>query len=546
MDLHVADKYHRYMHFITRNLFILIFFVSIKALSQPAADSLGLSPKYPIKVGSGVNGGPRNERIYLKNLQDPSGRKIVYKRAGGCCQYELNEAPLGIATIDIYNIGYLDNDTVKDVRTLYLTYYEYERPVKAPYGFEFISKSIGDSLEVNETTVYKRYGNQSKVLLSFDKLKEVPMYIFNLSQIEELSIAYNELTEIPNEIGRLNRLKILEFQDNKIKTLPNSISTLDSLTEIYFCNNMNWELVFTVLSKCKNFKSAIFWNVGLDSLPSSITKCQNLERLNIKGNSKIDFGKAFDILSDLKNLKELTISFETSSMPNGINKVQSLEVLNIEHSEIKEMSNDVGRLRNLKELHFRYCDELTKIPRCINNCKKLSKVSLYSMRKPFDFDYSIQSLQGLDLTYLDLSQAWRIKIPKEIYNFKKLKFLGLNIYETDSIPDGIGNLTNLEEIVLSPADYKYMPADFGNLHSLKKIDLSGVFHINFESLFSILINLENLEEINIDYGEQRLPDSISRLKSIKRIIMTNYNREFVSPEERGRHKQLLPNCEFVY
>src|SRR5690606_16535748 len=162
-----------------------------------------------------------------------------------------------------------------------------------------------------------------------------------------------------------------EFQDNKIKKLPNSISTLDSLTEIFFCNNMNWEQVFTVLSKCKNFKSAIFCDVGLDSLPSSIIRCQNLERLNIKGNSKIDYEKAFDILSNLKNLKELTISFETSSMPNGINKIQSLTILNIEHSKIKTVSNDIGKLRNLKELHFRYCNELTRIPRSVKNCKNL-------------------------------------------------------------------------------------------------------------------------------------------------------------------------------
>ena len=382
--------------------------------------------------------------------------------------------------------------------------------------------------------------------MTFDKLTKIPDNIFDLVQIEELYISYNQLTHIPNDIGKLKNLKILEFQDNNIKTLPNSMSNLDSLSEIHFCKKMIWKQVFSVLSKCKNFKSAVFWDVDLESFPSAILQCKKIEKINLKGNSKINYEETFDILSKLKNLKELTISLNTKAIPPGIEKLKSLQILNIEHSTIETIPDEIGKLTNLNELHFRYCDKLTRIPKGIRNCKKLSKVSLYSMRAPFDFDYSIKSLQGLDLTYLDLSQAWRIKIPLEIYTFNNLKFLGLNIYETDSIPAGIGNLSHLEEIVLSPADYIYLPPDFGSLRSLKKIDLSGVFDIDFDHLFSILINLDNLEEIDIDYGEQRLPDIISKLKNIKRIIMTNYKREFVSAEERLRHKKLLQNCEFIY
>jgi Leucine-rich repeat (LRR) protein len=527
-------------------LFTLFLLTAIKTFGQHSIDSLGISPNYPIRVGSGVNGGPTNERIYLKNLQDKLRREIVFKRTGSCCQYDLPESPLGIASVDVYTIGFVDNDTVRETKTLYLTYYEYERPREAPAGFTFKVESIGDSLEVNNTTVFKRYGNQKNIRLSFDNLTEVPSYIFDLKQVEELSIAYNNLTQIPEDIGKLSNLRSLEFQNNKIKKLPRTMSGLDSLSEVFFCNNMNWEQVFSVLSKCKSFKSAIFWDVGLDSVPSAILQCQNIEKIDLKGNSKINYEKAFDILSRLKNLKELTVSFNTKSIPSGLNKLQSLQVLNIEHSEIETIPDEIGELTNLKELHFRYCSELTKIPKSVKNCKNLSKVSLYSMRDPFDFDYSIKSLQGLDLTYLDLSQAWRIKIPVEVYSFKNLKFLGLNIYETDSIPDGIGSLGHLEEIVISPAAYKYIPTDFGNLHSLKKIELSGILDLDFEYLFSILVNLDNLELIDINWGEQRLPDNISKPKKIKKIIMTNYKKEFTSAEERNRHKKLLPQCEFIY
>lgn len=528
-----------------RYLGFLLLFIAIQASGQGQIDSLGISPRYPIKVGTGVNGGPANERIYLENLQDKSGKEIVFKRMGSCCQYALPEAPLGLAAVDLFSIGTLENDSIKESRTLYLTYNEYERPVQAPPGFLFKDSSIGNALEINEKTVSQKYGNRKYVSLSFGKLTEVPAYIFDLGQIEELSLAYNNLNEIPDRIGKLSKLKTLEIQNNKIKTLPHSIAGLDSLSEIFFCNHMDWEQVFSVLAKSKSFKSAVFWDIGLDSLPLAILQCQNIERINLKGNS-INYEKAFGILSRLKNLKELTVSFSSKSIPPGLGKLQSLEVLNIEHSKIETIPDEIGKLKKLKELHFRYCDKLTKIPRSIKNCSNLTKVSLYSMRDPFDFDYSIKSLKGLNLSYLDLSQAWRVKIPTEIYSFKQLKFLGLNIYETDSIPDGIGNLRHLEEIVLSPASYKYIPADFANLHSLKKVDLSGILDLDFEHLFSLFINLENLEEINIDYGEQRLPDSISKLKNIKRIIMTNYKRAFISKEERIRHKQLLPHCEFVY
>jgi Leucine-rich repeat (LRR) protein len=507
---------------------------------------LGISSNYPIKVGAGVYGGPRNEIIYLKNLEDTLGRKVVFKRAGNCCQYPLEEAPLGIASLDIYIIGFVENDSVIKTKKLYLTYYEYEKPIKAPIGFKFKTETIGDSLEINKTNILKKYGKEKIVRLTFDKLTKIPDYIFDLTQIEELYISYNQLTQIPQEIGNLKNLRILEFQDNKIKTLPETMSNMDSLTAIFFCNNMDWEQTFSVLSKCKNFKNASFREVGLNAIPSAILQCQNIEKIDLIGNSKINYEKAFDILSKLKNLKELTLSIYTKTIPPGIDKLKSLQILNIEFSEIETIPNEIGNLTNLRELHFRYCDKLTKIPRSIKNCRNLSKVSLYSMREPFDFAYSIKSLQGLDLTYLDLSQARNIKIPTEIYTFKNLKFLGLNIYESDTIPDGIGELKNLEEIILSPGDFKYFPPDFENLHSLKRIDLSGIFDIDFEHLFSILISLKSLEEIDINYGEQRLPDSISKLKSIKKIIMTNYKREYVSEVERIRHKNLLPNCEFIY
>ena len=243
-------------------------------------------------------------------------------------------------------------------------------------------------------------------------------------------------------------------------------------------------------------------------------------------------------------MKEITLSINSDKMPNGISQLQSLKILNIENCEVKELSGEIALLKNLEQLHIKYCRGVRQLPSEMQNCTKLQKLSLYSLEEHFDFAGSLNLLTNCDIRYLELSQNWRLKkFPGAVFQFKNLEFLGLNIYETDSIPREIGNLRKLKEIVLGASNFKFLPVEFGKLSSLKKIDLSGHVDFDFEQVFCVLTKLDSLEEINLNWGEQKIPDSIVNLKRLKKVVVTNYQPNVLDID---RLKRLSPQCEFIY
>ena len=171
---------------------------------------------------------------------------------------------------------------------------------------------------------------------------------------------------------------------------------------------------------------------------------------------------------------------------------------------------------------------------------------MYSLCENFDFENGLNLLGKCDLDYLELSQNWRMKIPSVVFHFTNLEYLGLNIYETDSIPKEIGKLTKLRSILIGPSNFKYLPPEFANLDSLRTIDISGVTDFDFEQIFDVFSHMNNLQEISLEWGEKRLPDNVAKLKNIKKIILANYPRRLLNNDEINRLHSLLPYCEFVY
>lgn len=526
-------------------LFFLII-ASVACFAKHSDDSLGYSSENPIKVGIGVYGGPANEAIYLKQLIDVKGRQMQFARVGSCCPFKPSNG-MPSAMLDIIRVYFLTGNVATDSVQLYLTFYDYAKPVAAPEGFQFKTNSTADSLEINQANVLRRYGKDTILRLSFDKMESVPAYVWNLKQIKELSLGYNSIKVLPAEIRNLKSLRELELQSNPLRKLPKEIAELDSLEVIQLGGDMDWDQVFEALAGCERLHTIVWWDAGLKEVPKAVVKCQSIRNVNLKGNGSLNYAAAFKTLAQLRNLNEITIGSTSDKSLSGIDALQSLKVLNIENSGIKELPSTIGNLKSLEELHFRYCREIRSLPAQVSSLKNLKALSLYSCDEDFDYESALGLFEANDLRYLDISQSWRLKrIPPVIFQFSNLRYLGLNIYETDSIQPEIGNLTKLEEIVLGPTDFKYLPKEFGKLKSLKKIDLHGRVDFSFEQIFPVFSELENLEEIDLNWGEQRLPDSIARLKKIKTISLTNYPRDLKTPAERERLSKLLPGCEFVF
>lgn len=104
-------------------------------LTEVSADSTyGYTPENAIKVG-GKKGlsGPASERCFLNALIGPEKETVVYNRKGSCCGVKSDNAPMGVALLDIYEVKY--DGLEKPVR-LYLNMYD-PGEMKAPVGFLF-------------------------------------------------------------------------------------------------------------------------------------------------------------------------------------------------------------------------------------------------------------------------------------------------------------------------------------------------------------------------------------------------------------------------
>jgi len=100
-------------------------------------DTYGFTPETPIKVGTGANGGPANQRAYLNLLRDVKGNPIQYNRLGSCCAYKSENGLLGFAMLDKYEIKYKNKKGKNKKRIVYISFYDYEKP-KILKGFKTI------------------------------------------------------------------------------------------------------------------------------------------------------------------------------------------------------------------------------------------------------------------------------------------------------------------------------------------------------------------------------------------------------------------------
>eukprot|EP01034_Spumella_vulgaris_P013043 gene13043-16634_t len=64
------------------------------------------------------------------------------------------------------------------------------------------------------------------------KLKEIPMEVFELENLEELDLSRNQIRDIPPQIRNLKKLRVLDISRNKLETLPNEMGYLKNLQKL--------------------------------------------------------------------------------------------------------------------------------------------------------------------------------------------------------------------------------------------------------------------------------------------------------------------------
>lgn len=153
--------------------------------------------------------------------------------------------------------------------------------------------------------------------LSENKIREIPLFIGQFSQLKQLHLSNNCLELLPDEIGSMKKLEILNLAGNRIKALPDTIVGCTDLRTI------------DVSSNC--FKQ----------FPTSIIACLQLDLLNLNANQ---IETLPDEVSQLKVI-ELSLNQNRLKSLNATNltKAQRLRTLRVDENclEKSEFTRDL-------------------------------------------------------------------------------------------------------------------------------------------------------------------------------------------------------------
>eukprot|EP00833_Pecoramyces_ruminatium_P011391 jgi/Orpsp1_1/1185423/evm.model.c7180000093683.1 len=138
--------------------------------------------------------------------------------------------------------------------------------------------------------------------------------------------------------------------------------------------------------------------------------------------------------------------------------------INIKYAGIKEIPNDIYKLKYLKELNM-YNNDITTIPSSVGDVSELEIINL-SYNNIKEIPKEISNLKNLSELYLNLNEI--TSIPISIGELSKLKILDLNSNKIDTIPSEIGKLSELENLDLRYNKIQKIPDELFKLTKLKE------------------------------------------------------------------------------
>ncbi|CCD73228.1 Disease resistance R13L4/SHOC-2-like LRR domain-containing protein [Caenorhabditis elegans] len=153
--------------------------------------------------------------------------------------------------------------------------------------------------------------------LSENKIREIPIFIGQFSQLKQLHLANNCLEFLPDELGSMKKLEILNLAGNKLKALPDTIVGCTDLKTIDLSSN-----VFTVF-------------------PVAVIGCLQLDILNLNGN------QIESLPDDISNLKVIELSLNQNRLsslnPSNLAKTTRLRTLRLDENclEKSEFTRDL-------------------------------------------------------------------------------------------------------------------------------------------------------------------------------------------------------------
>jgi Leucine-rich repeat (LRR) protein len=211
--------------------------------------------------------------------------------------------------------------------------------------------------------------------LSECDLESVPMEVFDLTGLTELSLAGNNLASIPPEIGKLKHLTKLQLSGNRLRQVPDELCLLDALEGLWLHGNL------------------------LEHLPMDIGSLMHLKQLAIAGNK---LSKLPDSLGLMNALVELVAAGnQLKELPTSLGALSALKNLDLHGNHLRSICHTIGMLESLEELWLQGNDSLESLPpgealASLHTLKKLSAADCALTSIPPEIG-KMQELQDLSL-----------------------------------------------------------------------------------------------------------------------------------------------------
>ncbi|XP_011692981.1 PREDICTED: leucine-rich repeat-containing protein 47-like [Wasmannia auropunctata] len=186
--------------------------------------------------------------------------------------------------------------------------------------------------------------NLNYLSITHTRLQEVPDDIERLANLATLVLHSNELAELPCAIARLPKLKVLDCSMNKLTKLPTELGSHPHLSTINLASNL------------------------LRSLPPQSSCCAKLSILDVSNNQLEAFPDVCH--AELVHLSEIHVNGNRiAEIPISINRLQGLKILNMADNLISVVPSELADCSKLKEVYLKG-NKLSdrRLTKLINQC----------------------------------------------------------------------------------------------------------------------------------------------------------------------------------
>lgn len=342
----------------------------------------------------------------LKNVSFENLKNLEY------LSIRFNDNLDGISTKDLFK----NIDGLKSLKELVL--YNVNEAILAQIpSFKSLESLTINGLKGKFSQSFTKFPNLlSLVITRAPDLTKIPLSIYELKELKQLSITSSGLVSVPQGISSLTNLKKLDLTFNKIVFLAPDIVDLTQMETLSLVRNFNLLALPEAIGKLSSLKRLSVESCQLTSLPESIVNLSNLKVLSFKAN----------------NIKEL---------PEDWSKLNQLKRLNAERNRIEIIPSSLLKIGSLEYLHFGH-----------NN------LSGYNFKSKKQQVIGLQKLKQLDLQHNDLEE-----LPFDLGTLKNLEDLSIYNNKIKSLPVSIGKLKELTSLSMSHNKIRQLPVEMKKL-----------------------------------------------------------------------------------